>query len=330
MGPYTRCMRSLKILALLLSMLAAIALIPQLGSAQKAPKKLSKQDVIDLLTGDVPSDEVAQEARKAGISFQVTAGVAKEIHDAGGTDGLISVLRSLAPRAPAAPASTSQPGPALSPPVLVIASNPGQSQVYIDDEPMGSTSQQGRLKLTRLSPGNHTVRISLSGYQDYEEGVTLRAGETITVAATLQPPAAPAVSAPPQLPAQQLPQQEQTPTAPPTQPSSPPTLIPQTGVVSFRVAHDHGRSGQDYCLGVLSVGNGMIYYKADNGIHNFAIPANSIREARRNAVYLAAYMAFHIRLKKGNLNYNFAVVNQQNQPQPPDAALTAIWNTMGI
>jgi hypothetical protein len=315
-----------KTLVPVLALLAALALFPGLGNAQKTPKKLSKQDVMDLLTGDIPSDEVAQEARKAGISFQVTPAVAKEIHDAGGTDELISVLRSLSPRPPASPVGTPRTGPAPSPPVLVIQSNPGQSQVYIDDEPVGSTSQEGRLKMTRLPAGDHTVRISLSGYQDHEETVSLAPGETTTVAATLQRPAAPAVYAPPP----QQPQPEQPPTAPTTQPSPSPTLIPQTAPVSFRVAHDHGRNGQDYCVGVMTIGNGKIYFRADNGIHNFEISVNSIKEARRNAVYLAAFLAFHIRMKKGNMNYNFAVVNQQNQPQPPDAALTAIWNAMGI
>jgi hypothetical protein len=317
--------------AQMLVLVASLALIPAVGDAQKAPKKLSKQDVIDLLTGDIPSDQVAEEARKSGIAFSVTPTVAKEIQDAGGTDELISVLRSLSPRSPSAPASVPHPGAAPSPPVLVIQSNPGQSQVYIDDEPVGTTSQQGRLKLSRLPAGDHSVRISLSGYQDHEETVTLTAGETATVAATLQRPAAPAVHAPPPQQTQtEQPQPEQTPTAPTTQPAPSPTLIPRTAPVSFRVAHDHGRNGSDYCVGVMTIGNGKIYYRADNGIHNFEISVNSIKEARRNAVYLVAYLAFHIRMKKGNLNYNFAVVNQQNQPQPPDAALTAIWNAMGI
>ena len=96
--------------------------------------------------------------------------------------------------------------------MLVIESRPGQSQVYVDDEPVGSTSQQGRLKLTRLAAGDHRVRISLSGYQDHEETVTLTAGEVTTVAATLQQPAAPQVSPPP-LP----PPTEETPTVNPGQ-----------------------------------------------------------------------------------------------------------------
>jgi hypothetical protein len=401
--------------------MAAIALIPSLGNAQKVVKKLTKQDIIDLLTGDVPSAQVAQEARKAGISFQVTASVAKEIRDAGGTEDLVRVLRTLAPRAPAAPASNPRTAHPASPPVLMIESSPGQSQVYIDDEPVGITSQQGRLRLTRLTAGEHRVRISLSGYQDHEETVTLGGGVT-TVTASLQRPAAPPAYSPPQRP-----QTEETPTVNPgqagylgilpmeqqpagargvvisgavpggpaeqaglkaydtilvvngqqvttpeglrlalashqtgevvqitwyngstnvtrqirlaaapaagqasAQPSSPPPLtnMPRNGFVSFAVAHDHGRSGQDYCVGVMAIGNGMIYYKSTNGVHTFEIPLNSIKEVHRNPVYLVGYGAFHIRTKKGT-NFNFVALNQQGQYQPPDAVLTAIDNAMG-
>jgi hypothetical protein len=116
-----------------------------------------------------------------------------------------------------------------------------------------------------------------------------------------------------------------------TRPHSPPTLtnVPHKGFETFRVAHDHGSGGQDYCVGAMSIGNGMIYYKSDNGIHTFEIPLNSIKEVRRNAVYLVGYGAFHIRLNKGNVNYNFVAINQQTQPQPPDPILTAIGNAMG-
>jgi hypothetical protein len=306
-----------KTMTLLLALLAVIAIVPSFGNAQKSAKKLAKQDVINLLTGDVSSADVAQEARKAGISFQVTASVEKEIRAAGGTDDLIRVLRSLAPSASATPATTPRAGPATSPPVLVIGSSPGQSQVYVDDEPVGSTSQQGRLKLTGLAAGSHSVRISLSGYQDHEETVKLAGGETTVVAATLQRAAADQLSSP-------------QPVQPAPQPSPPPTPsnLPHNALVSFRVAHDHGRSGQDYCVGVMSIGNGMIHYKSDNGVHEFEIPLNSIRDVRRNPVYLVGYGAFHIRTKKGS-NFNFVALNQQAKPQPPDAVLTAIDNAMG-
>jgi len=419
----------------LLVAIAAVAFLPSFGNAQKPVKKLTKQDVIDLLTGDVPSDQVAEEARKSGISFPVTSSVAKEIRDVGGTEQLIQVLQSLAPHASAPavpPAPNPHPAAGNSPAGLLIESDPGQSQVYVDDEPKGSTSKQGRLKLTQLAPGPHTVRISLNGYQDYEKSVTLAGGELTTVIAALQqaeaapvvtPPAPQTEVPPPASPGQVgylgvLPMEQQPAGArgvvisgaapggpadqaglktydaisaingrtvstaqelrstlasyqagevvqitwyngsntvtkpirlaaapaqvqpPPQQQQqqqvSPPTFsnIPQTGMVSFAVAHDHGPNGQggdNYCVGEMSIGNGMISYKGlkgTNGVHTYEIPLSNVKEARRNAVYLVAIGAFHVRLKKGT-NYNFVVVNLQGQYQPPDPILTAIDNAMG-
>ena len=422
--------RILKTLALVLALTAVFAFAPSFGTAQNAGRKLSVQDIVNLLTGDVPSDEVAKEARKAGISFQVTSAVVKQIKDAGGTDDLIQELRDLAPRGAPPPTSppTPHPVPAASPPTLMVVSTPGQSQVYVDDEPVGSTSQQGRLRLTQLAAGQHSVRVSQSGYLESEQTVTLEPGRVTTVSATLQrieapPPTPEPIPQPPTpepepaepprvsqpgylgvLPAQQQPQgargvvisgtqpggpaaqaglkaydtilavngqqttspQElrsmlathqvgeivqitwydgtrtvtrqirlSTPPSQPqitVQPAQPPSLkMPHRGVVTFTVAHDHGQSGQVYCTGILAVGNGMIYYKGTNsstgpgGVHNYEIPLDTVKEAHRNAVYLVAIGAFHIRTKRGT-NYNFVVLNAQGQYQPPDQVLDAIDN----
>ena len=112
--------------------------------------------------------------------------------------------------------------------------------MYVDDEPVGTTSQQGRLKLTQLTPGRHSVRISMSGFQDYEETITLAGGQVTTVAATLQRPEAPPVVTPQPSPEPPNPEPE----APPpvqgaAEPNLPPSLLPHRGLVTFAVAHDH-------------------------------------------------------------------------------------------
>ena len=167
------CTRKISAAVLLI---LAMALVPSLA---KGANKLTKQDIIDLLTGDVPSERIAAVARESGISFQVTPDVEREIRAARGTEDLIRTLLSISPAPPPTPQ-------APSPGVLMIESNPGQSQVYIDDGPVGSTSQAGRLKLSHLAAGQHRVRIALNGYQDHEETVTLSEGQVSTVAATLQ------------------------------------------------------------------------------------------------------------------------------------------------
>lgn len=316
------------------------------------------------------------------------------------------------------------------PPVLLIEAMPGGAQVYIDDEPVGTTSSSGRLKLSQLSPGEHSVRLSSSGHRDYETRVRLAAGETTPLAATLEAagtsgaanplvagvseaappgPATPSVAggtatlgallarqAPPgrrgvyitdvapggpaekaglragysiltiedrainspqdalQAVTQFQPgttvritysdgQDVQTTRAqlvarssvpPPTAPSAPlPSGNPPVGAVaatqaSFTAAHDHGSAGSNYCVGVMTIGGGMIQYRSTNGLHSFDFPLSAVREARRNAVYLAALGAFHIRLKKGG-NFNFVLLNGAGQYQPPDAVLRAIDQALG-
>jgi hypothetical protein len=84
-----------------------------------------------------------------------------------------------------ADAQTSTPAPPARP-LLVIQSTPGGAQVYVDDEVIGTTSQQGRLKVSTLKPGKHTLRLSLSGYRDLQMLITLVAEQSLTKAITLK------------------------------------------------------------------------------------------------------------------------------------------------
>jgi predicted metalloprotease with PDZ domain len=67
----------------------------------------------------------------------------------------------------------------------LIEATPGGARVYIDDEPVGTTSPEGRLKLINLSPGAHRVRLAHRGFQDYEKTVQLTSGETTRVGTPL-------------------------------------------------------------------------------------------------------------------------------------------------
>lgn len=415
---FLRCFRNWR--ALLAAGLMLLALAPSFLPAQTSKKPLAKNDVIELLEGDVPAARVAEIAGGRGISFEMTAQTESDLRGAGADDALIQTLRKLAPR-PAAPPS----GPSAAP-VLMIEATPGGAQVYVDDEPVGTTSSEGRLKLTRYAPGDHRVRLSLQGYRDYEQTVTLVGGQTASVGTVLQaapvpgaqtsstsqagaggtphadgatlglrlalhPPAGTrgvlisdvAPGGPADLAkirpgysvlsigghAVNTPQQVQqvmaslqagmvvnvtywdgsatyttgarlVPRSSLAFPSSSPRPATSQssaqgsgatagtgGVISLPVVHDHGPPAPNYCAGIMTIGQGMVSYRSSNGMHSFDIPVSAIREARRNAVYLANYHAFHIRLKKGTL-YNFAVINSNGQYQPPDALLDAIDRAM--
>lgn len=299
--------------------LLCVAIQPARAEVQKARKPLQRDQVIELLESGVTPLRVGELARDYGVAFEITDQVESQLRYAGATDDLLRTLRQLAPRPPAAPAG------ATGAAVLLIQATPGGAQTYIDDEPVGTTSAEGRLKLSRLAPGPHRVRLSLRGYRDYEQNVELVTGQTITVSASLESSAG-ASSSPNPL------------AAPVGTASQPP---PDTGslggspnplagaqpavanVARFSVAHDHGSGGADYCLGELLIGNGRIAFRSANGVHSFDFPISDLKGAKRNAVYLALLGGFHIRFKKQG-NYNFVSLNAAGQPQPPDELLMAI------
>src|SRR5207245_6269475 len=60
-----------------------------------------------------------------------------------------------------------------APPVLLIEASPGGAEVYVDDERVGTSSAEGKFKISSLSAGQHTVRLSLAGQRDYEQPLEL-------------------------------------------------------------------------------------------------------------------------------------------------------------
>lgn len=155
-----------------LVLLVGVAAWPCRGAAQASLKPLTKADTLQLLRGDVPPARVAELARERGIDFQITPETESDLKQAGATDELLNVLRELAPKPPA-------------PPTLEVVSAPGGAQVYVDDSLMARTSAAGHLRISTLPPGEHRLRLSLEGYDDYEAKVTLAEGKTETVAAIL-------------------------------------------------------------------------------------------------------------------------------------------------
>jgi hypothetical protein len=305
-------------------------------AAQKAKKPLSKDDVIGLLEGQVEPARVADVARSEGITFEMNPATEKDLRDAGADEHLLSVLRDLAPKPKSEPATPSNPPPSSAPPILAIEATPGGAQVYIDDELKATTSPQGKVRFSQLGPGEHSVRLSVPGYTDYEQKVELKPGQTTNVYATLAavkaattpaytPPASSQPGGTPSGVNNNQPAASQTP------------AVNNANLPKFLVAHDHGfPAGMNLCVGWMIVGNGMIQFQGLRAItngqaggptHSLTISGNEIKEAKRNGVYLAQMGGFHIKLKKGT-NINLFVVDAQGRYQPPDAILTAIDSIM--
>ncbi|MFH1961595.1 MAG: PEGA domain-containing protein, partial [bacterium] len=76
-----------------------------------------------------------------------------------------------------------QPVYIVTPP-LSITSSPSGAKIYLDSTDTGSVTTQ---VFTNISPGTHTIKLTLSGYQDWYGTATVTAGSDTYVYATLTP-----------------------------------------------------------------------------------------------------------------------------------------------
>jgi serine/threonine-protein kinase len=94
---------------------------------------------------------------------------------------------------------TGPPSPQPNPAQIVVQTSPN-AQVYLDDTFKGQVGRKGRLVIEDPKPGDHALRVSLAGKKDYEQRVTVAAGQAVTITATLadieQPPPPKPVEAP--------------------------------------------------------------------------------------------------------------------------------------
>ncbi len=142
---------------------------------EQSSRPLGKDEVVNLLKREVSSERIEETARRAGISFEMTAEVEKELREAGATDSLIKALRELS----------------LQLSFLTIEATPGDAQVFIDGDFVARTSPEGRLNVATQVTGVHKVRLWLEGYREYVQTVEFKPGQTVSVTAKLEslPPA---------------------------------------------------------------------------------------------------------------------------------------------
>lgn len=74
---------------------------------------------------------------------------------------------------------TGSPGKGM----LILSSTPTGAMVYIDETPRGTTP----VTVTALSAGEHQVKLTGTGHEDYRDSVHLSDGETQTLVVTMEP-----------------------------------------------------------------------------------------------------------------------------------------------
>ena len=292
--------------SLLIAVILGAALVPGVAHAQKTRKPLAKSEVLELLENSVAQSRIEDLARQYGIAFEMTSSAERELRDAGAVDELLNALRELAPKPagqPPASQAPASPPPAAAPvapppPVLMVETTPPGAEVYIDEERAGKTGPEGKLKISTLPAGEHRLRVSLAGYQDYARSLELPSGQTTMVAVALE-----AVKLPAATPAAQP---AATPASPPTgaaaQSENPADvykamLAAMSGqnegesdnpkMKRFYVTHQHGGGGlrtlgygAGMCYGWLAIGDGRVQYSSNNEDHAFDVPASDVTEVQ--------------------------------------------------
>lgn len=114
--------------------------------------------------------------------------------DEGGANQFLESFRLLslpgvaaAPMAAPVPTPAPVPAPAPATATLRIVSQPTSVEVYLDDKRRGITSaEEGKLVLDDLAPGSHQLRLSLAGYKDWAQSVSVTAGQSSDIQAVMK------------------------------------------------------------------------------------------------------------------------------------------------
>ena len=157
---------------------------------------MTKAQVIELLENGVSSTRVEELVRAYSITIALDSETLAQLRDAGATESLIKALRELGAKTEEAPpppetkpapaaARAAPPVAAPAPPLLMLETKPPGAEVYVDEERVGKTGPEGKLKVSTLPAGNHRIRVSSSGYDDFARDIDLTAGQTTVVAVTL-------------------------------------------------------------------------------------------------------------------------------------------------
>jgi hypothetical protein len=132
------------------------------------PKPLTREQVLELVAGHVPSQRAAMLVNQRGVDFVPDEEYIGTLRFAGAEDVLLAAVRTA--------------GEAVTAP-LEVATSPS-AEVYLDGQFAGRADSDGRLAMT-TKRGTHMLKVSLAGKQDFEQTVTLTSGKANEISAVL-------------------------------------------------------------------------------------------------------------------------------------------------
>jgi hypothetical protein len=133
------------------------------------PQPLSKQKVLALVAGGVPSGRSAELIRQRGVNFRADEEYLKTLRLAGADETLVATVREASDSAAAE---------------LVVVTS-ANAEVYLDDRHVGHADAQGTLTV-KTAFGTHALKVSLPGKKDFQQSVSLVAKQTTKIEARLE------------------------------------------------------------------------------------------------------------------------------------------------
>jgi formylglycine-generating enzyme required for sulfatase activity len=132
------------------------------------PQPLTKDQVLQLVAGGVPSQRAAALVTQRGIDFLPDEQYLDMLRTAGGDNTLLAAVRE------AGAAATGK---------LLVVTSPG-AEVRLDGELQGRANAQGEL-VVKPKLGPHTVSVSSKGKRDFEQNVTIGGAQATQIEARL-------------------------------------------------------------------------------------------------------------------------------------------------
>lgn len=305
---------------------------PGQPTSAKTSKKLTVENLMDLLSGGVAVSRVIYLVKERGIDFPLTPRYEQAFRDAGANTELISSMRNqaAAPETPSGPGAPPAPGqekiqtpaateetpkvevPTKAAPVapaqpglatVRIHSQPGDVQIFLDDAPKGTTdSEDGHLEIAGIKPGKHQIRAARAGFEVQEATIQLATGQVLDTPVWLSKGVSPT---PEPVATAELPAGKR-----------------------FLVRHTHrsydGVSSPAFCQGLMIVGVGYVRYISSDGTHKYLMNTSEMRDAKAGS----GDGSFHIKLDFGR-QYQFVAVDEKGRPVSPGPVLAEINYSMG-
>jgi len=153
------------------------------GDAFLTGAPFTLEQVIRIIGQDaIPLRRRKEAIQNRGVDFAMSPAVVARLKTAGAPEDIVNLIKSKAKPAPPPPEPPKPPAQGS----VSINCAPAECEIALNGASRGSTSN-GALELASIAPGDYAIDLARAGYVTRQNTVTVEAGKTATVSATLDP-----------------------------------------------------------------------------------------------------------------------------------------------